>query len=78
VNRNKEEGITTDILSQNGSFNGSCSIFEVNGPDIKSGNDFGKEIVKSVEKSSLKTNGNKITYTFPPHSFTMLKVGISK
>ncbi len=36
VNRNKEEVITTDILSQNGDFTGACKVFEVNGPDIKS------------------------------------------
>ncbi|MEP7145160.1 MAG: alpha-L-arabinofuranosidase C-terminal domain-containing protein [Ferruginibacter sp.] len=73
VNRNKDESITTDILSQNGAFTGNFTVFEVNGPDIKSGNDFNKEIVKTVEKPPIHANGNKITYAFPPHSFTMIK-----
>ena len=73
VNRNKDEAITTDILSQNGSFTGDFTVSEVNGPGIKSGNDFNKEIVKTVEKPVLHAKGNKITYTFPPHSFTMIK-----
>ena len=73
LNRNKEEAITTDILSQTGTFSGSFKVFEVNGPDIKAGNDFNKETVKTVEKSMINANGNKITYSFPPHSFTMIK-----
>ncbi|MEP7106495.1 MAG: alpha-L-arabinofuranosidase C-terminal domain-containing protein [Ferruginibacter sp.] len=73
VNRNKDEFITTDILSQNGAFTGNFTVFEVNGPGIKSGNDFNKETVRTVEKPSLHVSGNKITYAFPPHSFTMIK-----
>ena len=78
VNRNKAESITTDILSQNGPFSGACTVYEVNGPDIKSQNDFGKTLVKTVEKPSLTANGSKITYVFPPHSFTMMKVKMVK
>lgn len=72
VNRNKDEAITADILSQNGDFTGVCKIFEVNGTDIKAENDFGKEIIKTVEKPSVKGSGHSMSYSFPPHSFTML------
>ncbi|MBD0294681.1 MAG: alpha-N-arabinofuranosidase, partial [Flavisolibacter sp.] len=65
VNRNKDEAITTDILSQSGPFSGTFVVREVNGPDIKSGNDFGKETVRTVDKPSINASGNKITYTFP-------------
>lgn len=78
VNRNKEEAITTDIISQNGSFNGSFSVAEVNGPDIKSENDFGKVLVKQIDKPAIKANGNIITYSFPAHSFTMIKGKVNK
>jgi alpha-N-arabinofuranosidase len=73
VNRNKDLAMTTDILSQNGSFVGGFKVFEVNGSDVKSGNDFNKTEVKTEEKAGIKSTGNKITYSFPPHSFTMLK-----
>jgi alpha-L-arabinofuranosidase len=73
VNRNKEEAITADILSQNGPFSGNFQVFEVNGPDIKAMNDFDKELVKTTEKPVIKASGNKITYSFSPHSFTMIK-----
>ena len=73
VNRNKDKAITTDILCQTGEFNGDFEVYEVNGPDIKSVNDFGKETVKTVKKPVIKSTGNKVTYAFPPHSFTMIK-----
>jgi alpha-L-arabinofuranosidase len=72
VNRNREESITTDILSENGNFEGTARIFEVNGPDIKTENDFDREQIRTMEKAALKTNGRSLTYSFPPHSFTML------
>jgi alpha-N-arabinofuranosidase len=74
VNRNKDKAITTDLISQEGKFTGDFQVFEVNGPDIKSGNDFGKTTVETVQKPALKVKAaDKVTYSFPPHSFTMLK-----
>jgi alpha-L-arabinofuranosidase len=79
TNRNKDEAITTDIISQNGVFSGPFKVFEINGPDIKSSNDFNKETVMTVEKAnSIHANGTKITYSFPPHSITMIKGKIQK
>ena len=54
----------------------SVAVSEVNGPDIKSENDFGKTTVKAVEKSAT-ADGRKLRYTFPPHSYTMLKARLS-
>jgi alpha-L-arabinofuranosidase len=73
VNRNKDKAITTDIICQTGIFNGDFEVFEVNGPDIKSENNFDKETVKTASKPVIKAKGDKITYSFPPHSFTMIK-----
>ncbi len=73
VNRHKDQSISTDIISQQGKFSGELEVFEVNGPDIKSGNDFNKESVKTVKKSAIKLKGESFNYQFPPHSFTLLK-----
>jgi alpha-L-arabinofuranosidase len=73
VNRHKDQAINTDIICQTGEYAGDFEVFEVNGPDIKSENDFGKETVKVVNKPVIKAKGDKITYSFPPHSFTMIK-----
>ncbi len=78
VNRHKDESITTDILCQTGEFAGEFEVYEVNGPDIKSSNDFGKELVKTINKPAIKAKGEKISYAFPPHSLTMIKGKIRK
>lgn len=78
VNRNKDEAIATDIISQNGSFSGNFEVYEVTGANIKSTNDFGKTGVQTVQKPSLKTAGNTISYSFPPHSFTYIKGRVQK
>jgi alpha-N-arabinofuranosidase len=76
VNRHRDKSITTDIICQEGEFSGPFTVFEVNGPDIKSGNTFGKEVVKTVQHGDIRVKGSSFTYSFPPHSFTMLKGSI--
>jgi alpha-N-arabinofuranosidase len=78
VNRNKDEAISTDIISQSGNFSGQFKVWEVNGPDVKAGNDFSKETVKTVTKPLINASGNKFTYAFPPHSFTLLQGKLQK
>ena len=78
VNRHKDKSIDTDIISQTGSFTGGFDIYEVNGPDIKSVNDFNKTTVKTITKPAIKVRGQSFRYAFPPHSFTLLKGKISE
>jgi alpha-N-arabinofuranosidase len=78
VNRDKDEAITTDIISQNGAFSGPFTAYEINGPDIKAGNDFNKENVRTVTKPEISVSGRQFTYSFPPHSFTLLKGKLQK
>jgi len=78
VNRNKDSAITTDIISQEGSFAGNFEVYEVNGPDIKSMNDFGVTNVKTAKKDDIRASGKEIKYSFAPHSFTLLKGRINR
>jgi len=78
MNRHLTESISTDIILQEGEFKGKLEVMEVNGPDIKSQNTFGKEVVKTKEKDSLKAKDNVLNYSFPPHSYTMIKGKISR
>ncbi len=74
INRNKDKAITTDVFSQQGSFDGDFEVYEVNGPDIKAENDFEKTNVKTVQKEPIKVKkATSFTYEFPAHSLTMLK-----
>jgi len=78
LNRHKDKAITTDLICQTGGFTGDFKVYEVNGPDIKAMNDFGKELVKTVNRPDVKIKGDLLTYSFPPHSFTMIKGNINK
>jgi alpha-N-arabinofuranosidase len=78
VNRHKDKDITTDIISGQGLFDGKFKVYEVNGPDIKAVNDFGKETVKTTEKSDIDVSGTSFEYSFPPHSFTLIKGAIKQ
>ena len=74
INRHKDNAISTDIISQQGLFDGEFEVFEVNGPDIKAENDFDKINVHTIEKEPVNVKrADKFTYSFPPHSYTMLK-----
>jgi alpha-N-arabinofuranosidase len=72
VNRHQTESIMTDLELEDKQFAGPVEISEVNGPDIKSQNDFGVTNVKTV-KTSRKADARKFSYPFPPHSYTMLR-----
>ena len=42
-------------------------------------NDFGKTVVETIKKPSIKVKKtNKISYSFAPHSITMIKGSIEK
>ncbi|MBN1997031.1 alpha-N-arabinofuranosidase [candidate division KSB1 bacterium] len=73
VNRHLTDRIKTDIISQQGEFSGNFSVYEVNGPDIKTENTFGSEPVKTINKPVIEVSGNRFTYEFPPHSYVMIK-----
>jgi alpha-N-arabinofuranosidase len=78
VNRNLVEAIPADIIAQESVLRGPFEVYEVNGPDVKAENDFDRELVTTVRKSDVDANGATLTYTFPRHSFTMLKGRIAR
>ncbi|MBO0321529.1 hypothetical protein J0X14_04400 [Muricauda sp. CAU 1633] len=73
VNRHLTESISTDIVLQEGAFNGNVEVVEVNGPNVKAQNTFGNEIIKSKNVKNSKISKSSFTYNFPAHSFTMIK-----
>ncbi len=72
VNRHKDEAIRTDIISQKGKFTGAFKVYEVNGPDVKSSNDFDRNEVSTAIMETIRTGETSFTYSFPPHSFTLM------
>lgn len=76
VNRHRDQAIAAQLETQDKQFTGTVSVSEVNGPDIKAENDFNKSTVKAVGRS-VTADGRQLSYSFPPHSFTMLKARLS-
>jgi len=76
VNRHRDQAIETDIDLQDRRFAGAVELSEVNGPDIKSENGFGKTLVRA-ESKSMTADGNKLRCRFPAHSYTMLKARLA-
>ncbi|MDR1779923.1 MAG: alpha-N-arabinofuranosidase [Tannerella sp.] len=75
VNRHKDNAIRTDILNQTGRFKDTATIYEVNSANIKDENSATQQAVKTKTKT-LQVKGDKLTYDFPAHSFTMIKIAL--
>ncbi len=60
------------MLAEDKQFSGAVEVWEVNGPDIKAENDFDSTKVRAVSRPA-SAQGDHLTYSFPPHSYTMLK-----
>jgi alpha-N-arabinofuranosidase len=73
VNRHPDQAVAADFEVQDKKFSGAVDVWEVNGPDIKAENDFDSTKVRAVQRSA-PAQENRLVYSFPPHSYTMLKV----
>jgi alpha-N-arabinofuranosidase len=76
VNRHRDQAIETEFQAEDKQFSGPVEAWEVNGPDIKSENDFDKTAVKAVQRS-MTAEARSLRHSFPPHSYTMLKVQLA-
>lgn len=76
VNRHKDLPVDADVLLEDKQFAGPVHISEVNGPDIKSENNFETAPVGVAERTAA-TEGNSLHVRLAPHSFTMLKAGLN-
>jgi alpha-N-arabinofuranosidase len=76
VNRHRDQPIDVDFELQDRSFAGPVEVAEVNGPDIRAENDFGVTKVQTVTRA-MRADGRRLHYSFPPHSFTMLRAKLA-
>jgi alpha-N-arabinofuranosidase len=75
INRSKDKSITTDIISNAGDFSDKAEASVVNSDDIKAAFVIDKQTQYVPVTKDAKLNGNKLSFTFPPHSFTQIKAG---
>src|SRR5436305_2026569 len=72
TNRHQDQVLDATFELEGRRFSGDLQAFEVNGPDIKAENNFDASPVKMTQKPA-SASGASLKYTFPAHSFTMLK-----
>jgi len=76
VNRHQDKAIETSINNQFGKLAGKAIVSEINSAAINDENSVNEQKVKTVEKT-INTPGDNFTYTFPPHSFTQLRIKLT-
>jgi len=76
VNRHQDKAITTDIYSVSGEFSGKAEASVVNSASLSDPFTFDKRDQYLPVTKEVAVSNNKITYSFPAHSFTQIKVSI--
>jgi len=78
INRHKDKAITTNIVSNSGEFTGKAEASLVAGNILDETFTYDKQSQYVPVSKEIKAEKNKITYTFPAHSFTQIKVRMKK
>jgi alpha-N-arabinofuranosidase len=78
VNRHEDKAITAEILTTTGTFSGKAEASLVNNDSLKDAFTFDKQSQYSPVVKEIPINNNKLTSTFPPHSFTQIKISVKK
>ena len=75
VNRQEANAQTSAVVLQSGEFTGSATIKEVNATSITATNTRTNEAV-AISTKEIQFQGNKISYSFPAHSFTQMLISV--
>lgn len=78
VNRHKDNSITADIINTAYSFAGKAEAKIINSNSLDEIFTFEKKEEYIPATKEMKISGNKISFTFPAHSFTQIKAEIIK
>ena len=69
---------TADIVNTSGTFSGKAQASIINSDSLKEQFSFDKQSQYAPVIKEVSADNNKITYSFPPHSFTQMKITIKK
>jgi len=74
VNRHEDKAITAEISNSGGAFVGKAQTSLLNASSLEEPFAIGKQDQYKPVTKDIKTEGNRMSCTFPPHSFTQIKV----
>jgi alpha-N-arabinofuranosidase len=78
VNRHKENTIIADIISNSVEFTGKAEVNVITGDSLKDPFIYDKQGQYIPVLEDIKTEKNKISYSFSAHSFTQIKAGVKR
>jgi alpha-N-arabinofuranosidase len=78
VNRHREKSITTEIVNTAGDFAGKAEVNVINCKDMQEAFTIEKQDQYITVKTEVETKNNKLTYNFPPHSFTQIRIALKR
>jgi alpha-N-arabinofuranosidase len=78
VNRHQDKAITTDISSTAGDFSGKAEASIINSASLTEPFAFDKKDQYLPVTKDVPISNSKITYSFPAHSFTQIKVSVKE
>ena len=78
VNRHKDNTIIADIITSSNEFTGKAEAKVVSGDSLKDLFIYDKQEQYNPVSKEIKTEKNKISYSFPAHSFTQIKAGVKR
>jgi alpha-L-arabinofuranosidase len=76
VNRHQDKAITTDIISSSSTFAGKAEVTLLAAASLDEPFTYDKQEQYNPVTKEVKVEGNKISCSFPAHSFTQIKVGV--
>lgn len=77
VNRSETEAIPANLELQSGAFTGKGQVHLVTADSLEATNTATEEKVRTIT-SDLAFTGDRISHTFPAHSFTQLEIALQK
>ena len=78
VNRHRDKSITADIISSSGNLEGKAEASLVANESLTEPFTYDKRERYVPTTREIQVEGNHISYSFPAHSFTQIKVGVKK
>jgi len=78
VNRHKEKAITADIINVAGEFTGKAEAWVIAGDSLNEPFAFDKQQDYLPASKEIRTEKNKLSCSFPAHSFTQIRVDVKK
>ncbi|MBN1892964.1 alpha-N-arabinofuranosidase [bacterium] len=78
VNRHQDKTINAEIFNTSGVFTGKAEASLLSADSLDEPFTFDKQEQYVPATKNLKMDGNKISCSFPPHSFTQIRIGVKK